>query len=1338
MQDVGETREDPVLECEKILDGLDAPPADVAPDLPGAFSSGPTAPASSSSDGNLVRGAREHVGFRLPGYFPAEVAVAIEAPPPPPNEEPMPKPMPLMPSPPPAEAPAPEAEGQSALARIGSNALANLPKMPSAQMPARLQRATAVSPSAALLSMLRSAPGVYCKLMARCPGAFFLLYLIIIVTTIIIGWSARKLEINTDLEQFRQIDGPAANTQAMYNEALKSQRATRNQTDLHDRKAFEVHIFYQAKSGSVFSEASLRDIRSLEHQLRNLPGWISMCAKADPRARFRCEPGESLENYAWPQREELLSDAHTPFTYDFDGKGPERMPVHAFLTYLKEGTAAPHELRKFLPHSFGGLGQDSNLLRSVFAFTEPTLGDAGYEKSYKEFVSSELYPALKNATVVAEEEPDDPWAEPWNVSIFFRGDIIDAHEVRLTWEQDMKWSLGAWVLLFFIMWLQLRSLFLAFGGLIIISSGPLLAYVFVPIKALNLASFLCVFLIIGSGSNHLLASCEYWKHVGRELKWAEPRDGPFVPEKSAVNAYHKLRLAQLFPRMAMRFVPEFFSMCSYLVLLASLLRPVREFGMYMFACMATTAVLCFTLLVPLLVIHDKWILPLAKKLPEKLGMVLEPKNLRFPWRPATSLFAKAARKAGGKILIGTALVSIIIFIIMIVVSLNSDNPGLPELYSPSHHRYASRPLIEAFVPCRSADEPPPSRAFICQPDKTTTVVVGNTSHNCGLYWCEAPLANTTSTASSSSEGITVAAECSCNSPANALSPDCEQIAWDTEMVGQAFVSLSSTIQLDTWKTYLKGLFQNGEVTESGTTISRLPSLVLEHWKSGKTDVEPQVQMPTVNIRTTKTTGQSCTYHTTCFCGSRKCAPRSDRRQGINTFTLQTSRRLSSKPAPSAPLPVYHRRLSDKPSIPAPSAKEVFIVFGILPTSSEPFFAGDAPWTYDEDFNAPSPWAQRAMLSMCSDLPANLNVLEKQCWIIQFRQFMVSQSRKFPVERFGDFQGELRQFRAAYPNTITAMWLNQQDEMRATAFGFKIPPRSDAWASEIMEDRDKWNSYVASQNERAQTPACNAFATAQVWVDAEAQDAIMRNAWHVLVLAIGVSILAGLIYTWDLVFMLLTIIISLLACIWMAFFMFCLFGWAAGPWELILLIKIPGMYLEPVFRIGRGAVWSDYQVQEKVMNQLSPRSQAAKKAAQPGAPLAIQDAEAPSGSADDAPQRTKTGAEADLISTESSTEARTLSDAQRRFQARLLKYLLSVANSVFGNALKMILCGIMMLPCEFRLFTRMGAIAIVAPLVILPCIFILLPAALFLYPTPDVPDAIRCGNCVYSKVQGERI
>merc|ERR1719162_760752 len=201
-----------------------------------------------------------------------------------------------------------------------------------------------------------------------------ILYAVVVVIVISAGW--QEVAVNTDIEAFREVAGDAATHHRSYNEALLFQNTVKDDGDLAHRKTFEVQLFYEAKKGSVFSESSLRDIRALENLLRNLKGWKSMCAMSDVHARFRCEPGESLGNYAWPGRKEVRAGEHTPFTLTFDGASRERLPVDAFLTYLSEGQ--PHDLRKFLPQQSGVSQADSTILRTIFAFTAPSLDDGTF------------------------------------------------------------------------------------------------------------------------------------------------------------------------------------------------------------------------------------------------------------------------------------------------------------------------------------------------------------------------------------------------------------------------------------------------------------------------------------------------------------------------------------------------------------------------------------------------------------------------------------------------------------------------------------------------------------------------------------------------------------------------------------------------------------------------------------------------------------------------------------------------------------------------------------------------------------------------------------------------
>merc|ERR1719313_2827034 len=116
------------------------------------------------------------------------------------------------------------------------------------------------------------------------------------------------------------------------------------------------------------------------------------------------------------------------------------------------------------------------------------------------------------------------------------------------------------------------------------------------------------------------------------------------------------------------------------------------------------------------------------------------------------------------------------------------------------------------------------------------------------------------------------------------------------------------------------------------------------------------------------------------------------------------------------------------------------------------------------------------------------------------------------------------------------------------------------------------NYVQAENQASATSASNAWATSSAWADAYAQYEAMSNAWNIALLACGICIIAALAYTWDLAFTALLIVISLFAMVHLAFWMFCIFQWDVGPWEVILMVAYLLYTVEPALRVGRGTIW----------------------------------------------------------------------------------------------------------------------------------------------------------------------
>jgi len=69
----------------------------------------------------------------------------------------------------------------------------------------------------------------------------------------------------------------------------------------------------------------------------------------------------------------------------------------------------------------------------------------------------------------------------------------------------------------------------------------------------------------------------------------------------------------------------------------------------------------------------------------------------------------------------------------------------------------------------------------------------------------------------------------------------------------------------------------------------------------------------------------------------------------------------------------------------------------------------------------------------------------------------------------------------------------------------------------------------------------------------------------------------------------------------------------------------------------------------------------------------------------------------------------LDKARSEREDRVRLPVLSVSEDVLNSALKLFVCSVFLLPCEFRLFSRLGAVAMVVPFFMVPCTLLLLPS-----------------------------
>ncbi|CAE7461790.1 PIBF1 [Symbiodinium natans] len=665
--------------------------------------------------------------------------------------------------------------------------------------------------------------------------------------------------VDADIDAFRRADAPAARAQLAYLDSLTFMRAVKNQSALGQRTMLKVEILYEAKDGSVFSESVQRDIRAFEQSLRSLPGWAAMCNMSEPALQFHCNPGDSMGNYVWPRRLDAFLNTQGYFRLAFDGSALERLPMDAVIAYLSEGLAAPHDLRMFLPMTFVQPSSGSKLLRSVFGFSAPDLNDTTFRAAFQDFVQNELYSALLQA-VVDTRKPVDPasWDQPPAIQIYFRGDVLDEHELLEALYSDMLLAIGPLFISLAVAWVKLRSAVLAFVGTLFLCLAALIAYVLLPVEQVSPATFLGIFLLFGLGFSSIFRMQEVWRRSRNEAK----------EDARRLMYVHRAAVREMLPVVG--------SACCYFLLLNSKLLPLREFGVFIGTSMLLAcafALLCF---VPFLLLHERTMRPwIRRRLPRKLVMVLEPAELKPVWEDVAAKIMLAVKRPK-PVLAGAGFAVAVALIVAVAVTASQPYPALPKVFPPEHHREAGRPMLQSFAPSTLAEEEAPLTIQMCEP--------GRGLASCALHWCDlesTPSNNLTSWPTSQ------AATCRCYSRA-ASSASCTNISLSLVVSGSRPAFLTQEVLHAQALSFASAEYSDATWMEvASATSRRLQSVVLEDWPSGTTQVDALTQLPQINLgfTTARRSSSTCEDSIYCYCSPKSCTTPSGFRRTQNDLTL---------------------------------------------------------------------------------------------------------------------------------------------------------------------------------------------------------------------------------------------------------------------------------------------------------------------------------------------------------------------------------------------------------------------------------------------------------------------
>mmetsp|Transcript_67965 Transcript_67965/g.219989 ORF Transcript_67965/g.219989 Transcript_67965/m.219989 type:complete len:754 (+) Transcript_67965:163-2424(+) len=347
----------------------------------------------------------------------------------------------------------------------------------------------------------------------------------------------------------------------------------------------------------------------------------------------------------------------------------------------------------------------------------------------------------------------------------------------------------------------------------------------------------------------------------------------------------------------------------------------------------------------------------------------------------------------------------------------------------------------------------------------------------------------------------------------------------------------------------------------------LPPQLLQVWETSAVEFAPVTHVR-VEMSRTNASASSCGWTDFCFCSDYACkppvawdpapAPRPD-------IAVPSQAAAWGSPWAEAAAAAAGSAAADKARR---KLATVDVVFGLQLPSSMPLIGEldiAIAWNFKASSRIADPIVQRALYTFCMELPAELRVSSRSCWIEDFRSFLIQKQERFPTSSASTFDGLLRDFLAeqgpgdARTQTAKAFLWRSGGSVKACTLSFQVDVDSRLDPSALRLYKAKWDAYVEQLNGACQD--CGGVVhTSELWVKAQSHWSFMRGSAVTLGVAL---ILAGLILSVSLKSLLLSIyalVSALSALCGLAFFMVVLAGWSMGQVQVIALLIGTGFAL----------------------------------------------------------------------------------------------------------------------------------------------------------------------------------
>jgi len=997
---------------------------------------------------------------------------------------------------------------------------------------------------------------------ARCPLGCACCNIILFVVIIVVGVVAMPMTIETDFDSFMKTDVNSSRMRDTFIAALKKRQ-------LEDRrlratqlfKHFDLVIAYEidtnSEATSVFDNEAITQVARYERGLRSSPEFAGLCdmaydsykkdnpaeiRKADSD-KFLCEYGISLINYALPTRQHEGGSV-VPHKIRFDGLAEEVVPLEVTLGALERNGVD----KILFPQGFEVSSASSTTeVRTAFRF--------------KFFCCTSMDSVSKQRAVVADLKAkwehlsenivlpylqDEGKTGDLPVKVWYTGEGIESLETLQTLFRDVALATGSmgFVLLYLVF--HTRSFFLGLIGLLVVMMSVPLAYVIFAVIAgtqtMTIASFLSLFLIVGLGSDVVFVYTDFWRDAERHdttekdrIIWVLRHAGKASLATTATTAV------------------------SFFANLASVLKPLREFGMFMGLCVSFAWILVTLIYLPLCAVDARIFgccrlgFPAACSAPHG----------REVWHKRAFGYLTAQIQRFRCVVIFVSVVLWVVALICAITNATTDS-SIPNIFPADHNQNRGKEVLERFAPISnvmdSSFSMPSVEEEACQEWDFDT-------YSCLLYWCEVD----------SRAPRSAKEQCSCYRKPLSNCRNAGAVVVKQRIVGPSLTTIYEALGGVADRTVngdAPGLrFRSDPTTHM--TLDPLASLVLQEWETGEVELRPMSQIESTVYRADAES--SCGFEEICFCETYNCRLSAD---WVEVTPLPMplppeqeedgARRLQQEDAEVVPgaaersLVPWSRMLATR--VKRTRRANVEVVFGVKVEMLAPLLgnvAEDSQWSFLESFDLSQPWAQRNLYSFCENIPDSLRVVHKHtlCWIKDFRNWVTEAPRngRFPLTRdvFHNMAGVFLQVGlTGSKSSKDFVWLQGRTIM-ASFFNFECDFDKNVGASQALEYKDAWDEYVNTWNALASRYGRGAWHTSPLWVRAEAQKELISSTIATLLIVIGLAFLGMLLFTFDPILSLLVVMCTLGVVCGLAFFITTMMQWPIGPIEVIALIVFIG-------------------------------------------------------------------------------------------------------------------------------------------------------------------------------------